>query len=371
MSDSFGELFRITSFGESHGPCIGVVVDGCPAGLKLNEEDIQKEVDKRKPATGAGQTARTEEDRVEILSGVFEGRTTGAPICLQVSNKNIRSEDYTKMRMTPRPGHADYTAYVKYGGFNDYRGGGRFSGRTTAGMVMAGAVARKLLETAGIKVLAFTAQIGGVKAAEVTAEDIVKNVYSNPLRCADLKAAKKMTLLIERALIEGDSLGGVIEGWAVNVPAGLGEPYFDTLEGQLAKGLFSIPAVKGVEFGSGFSAAEKKGSQNNDTFVMAGKRVITTTNNAGGILGGISDGMPLIVRVAIKPTPSISMKQPTVDLAKMKNTDLEIKGRHDVCLVPRAVIVVESMLAITLCDFALQAGILPRILKRAQARKSN
>jgi len=212
------------------------VIDGCPAGLRLKEIDIQKDLDKRKPAADAGQTARTEEDQVEILAGVFEGRTTSAPICLQVRNKDTRSEDYARMRLTPRPGHADYTAYVKYGGFNDYRGGGRFSGRTTAGIVMAGAVARKLLETAGIKVFACTIQIGGIKAAEVTAQDVSKNVYRNPLRCADLKAAKIMASLIQQTAIEGDSLGGVIEGWVVSVPAGMGEPYFETMEGQLAKG---------------------------------------------------------------------------------------------------------------------------------------
>jgi chorismate synthase len=363
MSNSLGESFCVTSFGESHGPVIGVVIDGCPAGLILKAADIQSEVDKRKPTAGAGQTARDEEDHVEILSGVFEGRTTGAPICLQVSNQNVRPGDYARMKMTPRPGHADYTAYVKYGGFNDYRGGGRFSGRVTAGMVMAGAVARKLLQTIGIEVFACTAQIGKIKAGRAISLETAANVYQNPLRCIDEKAAQKMALLIEQAAQEGDSLGGIIEGLAVNVPAGLGEPYFDTLEGQLAKALFAIPAVKGVEFGSGFRAAAEKGSQNNDPFRVAGGKVVTATNNAGGILGGISSGMPLVVKAAIKPTPSIPAKQATVDLGKMENTGLAIKGRHDVCLVPRAVIVVESMIAIVLADFALQAGIIPRVLK--------
>jgi chorismate synthase len=363
MSNSLGDNFCITSLGESHGPVMGVVIDGCPAGLILEATEIQSAVDKRKPAAGAGQTARIEEDRVEILSGVFEGKTTGAPIYLQVSNQNIRSSDYTGMKMTPRPGHADYTAYLKYGGYNDYRGGGRFSGRVTIGMVMAGAVARKLLQTAGIEVFAGTAQIGTIKARRAITAKTAVNVYRNPLRCSDEKAAQKMQLLIEQAAQEGDSLGGIVEGLAINVPAGLGEPYFDTLEGQLAKALFAIPAVKGIEFGSGFRAAEKKGSQNNDLFTIAGGKVVTTTNNAGGILGGISNGMPLTVRAAIKPTPSIAIEQDTVNLGKMDKSGLVIKGRHDVCLVPRAVIVVESMLAIVLADFALRAGIIPRVLK--------
>jgi chorismate synthase len=363
MNNSFGELFRITSFGESHGLVTGVIIDGCPAGLILTEEDIQREVDKRKPDFLAGQTARAEEDKVEILSGVFQKRTTGAPICLLVWNRDTDSTSYDKMRFTPRPGHADYTADIKYGGFNDYRGGGRFSGRVTVGMVMAGAVAKKVLSHAGIEVLAHTTQIGEIKAKECAVEDVRRNVYYNPLRCADAKAAEEMLKVIEAVTREGDSLGGVIEGIALQVPVGLGEPLFDTLEGELSRALFAIPAVKGVEFGAGFSASTRKGSENNDAFVMQDGKIITRTNNAGGILGGISNGMPLIVKVVVKPTPSIYRKQDTVDINMLKNTELIISGRHDVCIVPRAVIVVESMMANTLCDFALRAGILPRILK--------
>ncbi len=228
---------------------------------------------------------------------------------------------------------------------------------------MAGAVAKKLLKLTGIEVLAHTVQIGEIKASVSSMDEIRRNVYNNPLRCADNAAVKKMTELIEQVGKEGDSVGGIIEGLALNVPAGLGEPYFDTLEGELAKALFAIPAVKGVEFGAGFSVAEKKGSENNDPFIIKDNKVVTETNNAGGILGGISNGMPVVVRVAVKPTPSISQKQKTVDMKKMENTEISIKGRHDVCIVPRAVIVVESMMAVTLCDFALRAGLIERIIK--------
>ncbi|OGO39637.1 MAG: chorismate synthase [Chloroflexi bacterium RBG_16_57_8] len=363
MGDSLGKLFVVTSFGESHGRCIGVVVDGCPAGLPLDAGDIQRDVDRRRPAAGAGSTARDEEDKVEILSGVFNGMTTGAPVCLLVWNRDVQSAEYEKTRFVPRPGHADYTAFVKYGGFNDFRGGGRFSGRITAGFVMAGAVARKLLATAGIDVLAHTVEIGGIRAQPKTADEIKQNVDQNPFKTADLEAAVAMGDAVEKARQEGDSVGGIIEGIALNVPAGLGEPVFDTLEGELAKALFAIPAVKGVEFGSGFSASVKRGSENNDPFTASGGEVITLTNNAGGILGGISNGMPIVVRAAIKPTPSIARTQQSVDMKKVRRASLVIKGRHDACIVPRAVPVVESMMAITLADLALRAGILPKVIR--------
>jgi chorismate synthase len=363
MSNSLGMLFRITGFGESHGSSLGVVIDGCPAGLFLQESDIQSEVDKRKPVANSGQTARAEEDRVEILSGVFRGHTTGAPISLIIRNKDADSSQYELNRFLPRPGHADYTGYMKYGGFNDYRGGGRFSGRVTAGLVMAGAVAKKLLVLKGIEVLAHTISIGPVTAGPSTPAVIRQRVYRDPLRCADPAASQAMFAAIGEAGKAGDSLGGLIEGLALNLPVGLGEPVFDTLEGEIAKALFVIPAVKGVEFGAGFAAAAKRGSENNDAFILQNKAIMTASNHAGGILGGISDGMPLVVRVAVKPTPSISQKQNTVDLSSMQEAELSIKGRHDVCIVPRAVIVVESMLAVTLCDLALRAGVIERIIK--------
>ncbi len=363
MGNSLGKLFAITSFGESHGLCVGVIIDGCPAGLPLTEEDIQREVDTRRPTASAASTRRAEEDKVEILSGVFNGRTTGAPVCLLICNQDIDSSDYEKPRFLPRPGHADYTAFVKYGGFNDFRGGGRFSGRITATFVMAGTVAKKLLNLIGIEILAHTVEIGGITATIKKPEEIRKNAESNPLKCADPEAAREMERVIEKARAEGDSVGGVIEGMALNVPAGLGEPVFDTLEGDLAKALFAIPAVKGVEFGSGFSAVRKRGSQNNDPFTIKDDKIVTVTNNAGGILGGISNGMPVVVRVAVKPTPSIAVSQETIDMPKMQSASLVVKGRHDACIVPRAVPVVASMIAVTLCDFALRAGLIPRVIK--------
>ena len=363
MGSSFGKLFTITSFGESHGRCVGIIIDGCPAGLPITEEDIQREVDKRKPGVSMAATSRGEEDRVEVLAGIFKGTTSGAPICLLLWNKDVDSSEYEKMRFLLRPGHADYTAFIKYGGFNDFRGGGRFSGRITATFVMAGAIAKKLLNLIGIEVLAHTIEIGGIKAEPKEFSEIKGNVGQNPLRCADMAAAQAMSEVIEQVKAEGDSLGGVIEGIARNVPVGLGEPVFDTLDGELAKALFAIPAVKGVEFGSGFSAAGRKGSENNDPFTVRDGKIATVTNNAGGILGGISNGMPIVVRVAVKPTSSIAKTQQTVDIKNMETTTLSVKGRHDVCIVPRAVVVVESMMAVTLCDFAIRAGLLPRVIK--------
>ena len=363
MSNSLGKLFKITSFGESHGDLIGIVIDGCPAGLVITESDIQNELDKRKPGVSTLATARKEEDKVEVLSGVLNGHTTGAPICLVVWNKDIDSGEYRKSRFLPRPGHADYTAYMKYGGFNDYRGGGIFSGRITAGFVMAGAIARKLAGLVGIEVLAHTVEIGGIAARPKDLKEIRENTAKNQVGCADLEAAEEMARAIKKAKEEGDSLGGIIEGIAQNVPVGLGEPVFDTLEGELAKALFAIPAVKGVEFGSGFAAARKRGSENNDPFVIRDGLVATTTNNAGGILGGISSGMPIVVRVAVKPTSSIARIQQTVDMKDLESASMEVKGRHDRCIVPRAVVVVEAMMAVTLADFAIRAGLIPRVIK--------
>jgi chorismate synthase len=361
MADNIGKLFTITSFGESHGRCVGVIIDGCPAGLAVTGDDIQKEVDRRRPKSSIS-TARNEPEIVEILSGINDGRTTGAPICLLVWNTDVDSSVYEKIKSLPRPGHADYTNFVKYGGFNDYRGGGRSSGRITAGFVMAGAIAKKLLASIGIEVLAHTIEIGGIKAVEKGYDEIKETVEINTLRCADPEAAEEMMKVIEKARAEGDSVGGIIECFAINIPAGLGEPVFDTMEGDLAKAMFSIPAVKGIEFGSGFSSARKKGSENNDPFRIKKGKVITATNNAGGILGGISNGMPVVLRVVVKPTPSISKKQDTVDLKTMTDSIIEISGRHDACIVPRAVPVVEAMVAVTITDFARRAGIIPEVI---------
>ncbi len=362
--NSIGEEFVVTSFGESHGRCIGVLVDGCPAGLSLSEKDIQAELDKRIPFRRRIVSTRIEKDVVEILSGVFKGFTTGAPICALVQNKEAIPSEYDTLRNLPRPGHADYTAQIKYGGFNDHRGGGRFSGRVTVALVMAGSIAKKLLSLFGIEVLAYTTAIGDVKLIKsLNIEEIRKNTYSSSVRCPDLYCSKNMEEAILEMKNEGDSVGGIIECVALNAPAGIGEPLFNSLDADIAKMLFNIPAVKGVEFGVGFKSAQLKGSENNDPYVIQNGRIVTFTNNCGGILGGISTGMPILVRVAIKPTPSISKKQRTINLLKMEETAIQVKGRHDPCVVPKAVPVVESAVAMVLVDHTLRAGIIPKVLK--------
>ena len=361
--NSIGKALVLTCFGESHGPCIGAIIDGCPAGLPLSVEDVQTELNKRKPGLTAVSTQRKEEDQVEILSGVFNGHTTGAPIYLIIKNKDVESEVYEQIKNKPRPGHADYAAYMKYGGFSDYRGGGRFSGRVTAAYVMAGAIAKKLLRFIDVEVLAHTIQIGKVKIPKnVTYDQIRENIYENPVRCAVPKSAVLMEKEILKAAEEVDSLGGIVEGVALNIPAGLGEPIFDSLDSDIAKMVFNIPAVKGVEFGAGFQVASLKGSENNDEYIIRKGNVVSETNNAGGILGGISTGMPIVLRVAFKPTSSIAKKQKTVDLTKMEETEIELVGRHDPCVVPRAVPVVESCLAFVLADHAIRAGKIPHVL---------
>ncbi len=360
-----GERFVAMSFGESHGRCVGVIVDGCPAGLPINEQDIQAKLDLRKPGQSIVTTQRKEEDRVEILSGVFNGNTTGAPICMIIWNKDQDSRPYEQMVGKPRPGHADYPAMVKYGGFNDYRGGGRFSGRITATFVMAGAIAQKLLEqTLGIEVLAYTLEIGGIRANNLLKDDIRKLRYSNEVRCPDATVAEKMKEAIVKARSDGDSLGGIVECTALNMPVGLGEPVFGALESDLSKALFAIPAVKGVEFGSGFEGAKRRGSENNDIYKVEDGKIVTITNNSGGILGGLSNGMPLLLRVAFKPASSIAKKQKTVDLASMEETEITVAGRHDPCVVPRAPPVIEAIVSLILADHAIKYGLIPPVLKR-------
>jgi len=361
MSNSLGKLFTITCFGESHGQCVGVIVDGCPAGLPLSPVEIQKDVDLRRAGFSSASTSRREKDKVEILSGVFNGRATGAPVCLLVKNEDVDATAYAKIKNLLRPGHADFTAYIKYGGFNDWRGGGMFSGRITAGFVMAGAVARKILSTIGVETLAHTVAIGDIIADVVPYKQVKQKALKDPLFCADAAASQKMLAAINAIRKAGDSLGGVIEGVALNLPVGLGEPIFDTLDGDLAKALLAIPAVKGVEFGGGFAA--EKGSENNDPFAIKDGKIVTTTNKAGGILGGISSGMPLVVRVAVKPASSIALEQKTVDIYTLKETTIKVGGRHDACIVPRAVPVVSAMMAVVLCDFAMRAGLIARVLK--------
>jgi len=363
--NSIGKEFTITTFGESHGKYIGVVVDGCPAGLPLSKADIQVELDRRIPAQPKIVSGRIEKDVARILSGIFNGFTTGAPIALIVENKEIDSSDYEAIKDLPRPSHADYPARMKYGGFNDYRGGGRFSGRVTVALIMAGAVAKKLLSRFDVDVLAYTRAVGKVKTDKnFSAEEIRKNRYTATTRCPDLACAERMEEAIVNARKEGDSLGGIVECIALNVPVGVGEPLFDSLDADLAKALFDVPAVKGVEFGLGFRIAELKGSESNDPYVMQSGKVATLTDNAGGILGGLSSGMPIIVRVAIKPTPSIGKEQKTVNLSTMEDANLSIKGRHDPCVVPKAVPAIESAVAITLTDHMIRAGFIPKVLER-------
>ncbi len=362
--NSIGKAFILTCFGESHGACIGAVIDGCPAGLPLREEDVQADLDRRKPGLTVVSTPRLEEDRVEIISGVYKGYTTGAPICMIIRNEDVDSAPYEIVNIKPRPGHADYTAKVKYGGYSDPRGGGRFSGRITAAYVMAGAVAKKILRLIGIEVLAHTVQIGRVRVeGEVSYDDMRRNVYANPVRCALPNVAERMVEEIFKASREGDSVGGMIEAVALNVPAGLGEPIFDSLDSDIAKMLFNIPAVKGVEFGAGFQIASMRGSEANDQYAVRDGKIITLTNSAGGVLGGISNGMPIVVKVAFKPAPSISKRQRTVNLETMSEEYIEFAGRHDPCIVPRAVPVVESCLAFVLADHAIRSGIVPRVIK--------
>lgn len=359
-----GERFLILSFGESHGKCIGVVIDGCPAGLPLSEDDIQYELDLRKPGLSMVTSERFEEDKVELISGVFDGYTTGAPICALIWNKNVDSKPYEQIRKTPRPGHADLTAFWKYEGYNDWRGGGRFSGRITATFVIAGAIAKKLIHfTLGMEVLAYSVEIGGIKARELSDDEIRKFRYSNEVRCPDLEAAEKMKKRIVDEQSKGDSLGGIVECKVLNVPVGLGEPVFSSLESDLSKALFSIPAVKGVEFGIGFDASRLKGSECNDPFSVKEGKIITSTNKAGGILGGISNGMPIVLRLAFKPTPSIRKPQKTVHLDTLKEVDLIVPGRHDPCIVPRAVPVVEAIVACVMADHSIRAGFIPPVLK--------
>ncbi|MCX6641901.1 MAG: chorismate synthase, partial [Candidatus Bathyarchaeota archaeon] len=285
MSNSIGTAYRWTSFGESHGICIGVVIDGCPAGLMLDVNQVQQELDRRRPGQSAASTTRSEEDRLEILSGIYAGYTTGAPITMIIWNRDQDSSKYDEIRWTPRPGHADYSSYVRYAGFNDYRGGGRFSGRITAGFVMAGAVAKQLLAKIGVEVLAYTSAVGSIKIPPITVAEIRTLTESNSVRCPHKETAEKMIRIIEKAKMEEDSIGGAIDCIALGLPAGIGQPVFDTLEGDLAKVLFSIPAVKAVEFGSGKGLTELRGSESNDEYKMEGRTIITLSNNAGGIAG--------------------------------------------------------------------------------------
>ena len=346
---SFGKLFKITTWGESHGRGLGVVIEGCPAGLPIKESEIQLELNRRRTGQSKVTTTRKEGDQIQIMSGVFKGKTTGTPISLLVENEDADSSKYELIKDLYRPGHADYTYDMKYG-FRDYRGGGRSSARETVGRVAAGAIAKKLLARERIKIIGFTRQVGKHIAKNIDYREIENNI----VRCPDNKIAEKMVNSIIRARKKGDSLGGVVEVIAQGVPAGLGEPVFDRLDADLAKAVMSMPAVKGVEIGVGFQSAIMTGSECNDVFVMKNKKVMTATNNAGGILGGISNGMDIVIRLVVKPTSSINKAQDTVT-QQGKKAEIRVEGRHDPCVAPRAVPIAEAMVAITLIDHLYRA----------------
>ncbi len=348
--NSFGNLFKITTWGESHGKALGVVIDGCPAGLELTEADIQPYLDRRKPGTSAVTTQRKEDDLVEILSGTFEGKTTGTPILLMVRNTTQRSGDYGNLAHTYRPGHADFTYDAKYG-LRDYRGGGRSSGRETVSRVAAGAVACKILSRLGVQAQAYTRSIGPITIDYDRFSQ--ETIRTTPTAMPDPRANDEACAYLQEARAAGDSVGGSMECVVTGLPAGIGDPIFEKLDANLARAVMSIGAVKAVEIGDGTSSALRKGSENNDSFRIKDGRVVKSTNHAGGILGGISDGSPLFVRAYVKPTPSIFLPQQTVNQSGQE-VELQIKGRHDPIIVPRAVVVLESMVALTVLDAMMQ-----------------
>lgn len=344
--NTFGNLFKITTWGESHGKGVGVVIDGCPAGIKITQKEIQKELNRRRPGQSKITTPRNEQDQVHIMSGIFDNKTTGTPISLMVFNEDQKSKDYGNNKDIYRPSHADFTYDIKYG-FRDYRGGGRASARETIGRVAAGVLAKKILKK--VEIIAYVKQVHKIKS-DINPEKVkTEQIESNAIRCPDKTAADKMTKLIEKTKKEGDSLGGIVECVIRNVPVGLGSPVFDKLDARLAQAMLSIPATKGFEIGSGFSAVEMKGSEHNDEMKIIKGKMLTKTNHAGGTVGGISNGISIIFRVAFKPTATIFKKQNTIN-NKGKNTTLQMSGRHDPCVLPRAVPIVEAMAALVLAD---------------------
>lgn len=354
MKNTFGNSIGVTIYGESHGSSIGVVIDGLAAGIKVDTDFIASQLTLRRPS-GSISTARAEKDEFTIESGVFEGRTTGTPICIRIPNNDTKSGDYSQISRLARPSHADYTAFVKYGGFADYRGGGHFSGRITAGLVAAGAIAISILKSKGIYIGTHIKSCGGILDRDFADLPSDINALSDmPFAVLDETKANDMKARIEEAKSNGDSVGGILETAVIGMDAGYGEPWFDTAEGMLSHALFSIPAIKGVEFGAGFAFADMTGSTANDPFVMDGDKIITKTNNNGGINGGITNGMPILFRCAVKPTPTISIEQETVDMMSGENATLAARGRHDPCIVHRARVVVDSVTALVLCDLIAQ-----------------
>ena len=360
MKNTFGTTVSLTIFGESHGPAIGAVLDGIAAGVPADEGFIQAQMEKRRARGDGLSTSRVEADQVEFLSGVWQGRTTGTPITLLIRNNNTRSQDYGAQQGRCRPGHADYTAHVKYQGFEDYRGGGHFSGRITAAVCAAGALCQSILEQKGIRLATHAAQLAGVPdEAFAQQPDQLADQLERLSRCQGLpvlnpQAAPLMETAIRQAAQEGDSVGGILETAVLGMPAGVGEPFFDSVESQLAHLLFSIPGIKGVEFGAGFAMAQMRGSQANDPFAADQGQVYTTSNNNGGINGGITNGMPLVLRTAIKPTPSIYKPQQTIQLGTLEPATLAIQGRHDPCIAHRAAVVQTAVTAFGLLDLLTQ-----------------
>ena len=352
MSNMIGNRFRVLIYGQSHAPSIGAVIEGLPAGFTPDWDAVRAFMARRAPGGNALSTARKEADLPEILSGLNErGETCGAPLAMRIVNGDARSQDYEKLRDIPRPGHADYPAYVKFGGTNDIRGGGQFSGRLTAPLCFAGALAMQLLERQGIRIRAHIAQIENVFDAPVDyAHPDLDRISAGELAVIDRDAGDRMREAILAAKSDGDSVGGIIECIATGMPAGLGDPMFDGVENRLARAFYGVPAVRGVEFGAGFSACSMRGSAHNDSYRMRGDQVVTETNRHGGILGGITTGMPIIARVGIKPTPTIGLEQDSISLSLAENTILTVRGRHDPCIVPRAVPCIEAAMAITLYD---------------------
>lgn len=355
-SNTTGEIFRVTTFGASHGKALGATVDGCPAGLELTREDIQEELNKRRPGTSNLTTQRDEKDSVEILSGVFDGKTDGTPITAIVRNKDQISKNYDNLINNPRPGHGDLCWYKKFENY-DYRGGGRGSGRITIGHVIGGAVSRKLLSLHDITVTAHVTAIHNIKTQNrYSLEQIKENITKNNVRCADLEKAVEMEEAILKAKSEGNSVGGIVEIIIDNVPIGLGQPVFDKLDGDLAKALMNIGSVKAVEIGLGFESASLTGKEFNDQYYMENDKIMTKTNNSGGILGGMSNGMPIIIRIAVKPTPSVSGVQKTVNLENNGDSTIEIEGRHDPCICPRVTTVAEAACSMVVADHMIRAG---------------
>ncbi|MFW9937673.1 MAG: chorismate synthase [Candidatus Thorarchaeota archaeon] len=364
--NSFGTIFKITSFGESHGKLIGIIIDGAPAGLDFNLGFIQEQLNMRKSGQSILTSPRLESDEAELLSGVFNGKTTGAPICLIIKNEDIDSSKYEKLKSLLRPSQIDFTALKKFGGYADYRGSGRFSGRLTAGFVMAGAVAKQILNIYNISIFAFTKSIGQIDDNENydinNINQLIQSREGSGVRALNPELSKKMEQEIIKVKKLKDSIGGTIKCIVSNFPPGIGGTLFNSIESNISKAIFSIPAIKGIEFGAGFKATKMRGSEHNDPWIIKNGKILTEKNDSGGIIGGISTGMPIEFTVAVKPTPSIGMPQKTVNVKTMEETVIQIEGRHDPCIVPRAVVVVEAMAAIVLLDFLLIEGYIPSVL---------